>query len=126
MRPRTIPVALAALALLLVAPLALWNLAPALFPARAHDALGALPLGLVAVGYLWHRLSARPSTAEVLQTAMLASGFLLWSATQLWPDSPHALRFNDLAILLFVGDLFLTIARRPATRVTEVQDSSFR
>ena len=30
------------------------------------------------------------------------------------------------AILLFVADLFLTIARRPATRVTEAKDGSAR
>jgi hypothetical protein len=114
---RTLPASLATLALILVAPLALWNLTPHVFPERAHDALGALPLALVAAGYLWHRLSARPSKRQVIQTAMLSSGFLLWSATQLWPDSPHALRLNDLAILLFVSDLFLTITSPPAADV---------
>jgi hypothetical protein len=112
--PRTLPAALATLALLLVAPLALWNLLPRIFPARAHDALGALPLALVAIGYLLHRLRARPSPRQTLQASLLAAGFGLWSATQLWPDWPHALVLNDLAIGLFVSELFLTITARPA------------
>jgi hypothetical protein len=115
---RTLPAALAALALLLVVPLALWNLVPARFPAGAHDALGALPLALVAVGYLWHRLSARPSRRQAIQAAMLAAGFGLWSATQVWPQWRYALVLNDLAIGLFVSELFLTITARPAGPVT--------
>jgi hypothetical protein len=45
---------------------------------------------------------------------MLSSGFLLWSATQLWPDWRHALLLNDVAIGLFVTDLYLGITARAA------------
>jgi hypothetical protein len=103
---------LAALALALVAPLLIWNLIPQRFPARAHEGLAALPLALIATSQFLHQLGRRPRRRQLLQAALLSTGFLLWAATQLWPDSPHALRLNDLAILLFVSDLFLGITSR--------------
>src|SRR6185436_12057877 len=105
-----LPPLLALAALLLVAPLALWNLSPPSFPARAHDTLAALPLALIALSQLLHQISRRPGRRQLLQACLLSTGFLLWAATQLWPDYPHALVLNDVAIGLFVTDLFLGIA----------------
>jgi hypothetical protein len=109
------PSLLALAALLLVVPLALWNLWPGAFPARAHDDLAALPLALIAAGQLLHQLGRRPGRRQLAQAILLSAGFLLWSATQLWPDWPHALLLNDLAIALFVTDLYLGVTARAAT-----------
>jgi hypothetical protein len=45
---------------------------------------------------------------------LLAAAFLFWSANQFWPESPRATLFNDLAVALFVIDVWLAIAARPS------------
>jgi hypothetical protein len=110
-----LPALLAALAVLLLVPLVAWNLAPGRWPAHAHDHLAALPLALIAVSHLLWQLGRRPGRLQLVQALMLSTGFCLWAATQLWPDAPRALVLNDVAIVLFVVDLFLSIGR-PATR----------
>jgi hypothetical protein len=45
---------------------------------------------------------------------MLAAAFGAWSANQLWPTIPQATALNDLAIALFVLDVFLVILGWPA------------
>ncbi|MGB8028666.1 MAG: hypothetical protein WCF30_03285 [Terracidiphilus sp.] len=50
---------------------------------------------------------------EFLKAIMLAVAFLFWAANQFWPDSPQATLFNDVAIALFVLDVFLVIAGWP-------------
>jgi hypothetical protein len=112
-----LPSLLALGALVLVLPLALWNFAPGAFPARAHDGLAALPLAVIATSQLLHQLTGRPGRRQLAQAIMLSTGFLLWAATQLWPEWPHALVLNDLAIGLFVTDLYLGITARPATMI---------
>jgi hypothetical protein len=114
MRPR-LPAVFAVAAVLLLAPLVAWNLAPARFSAHAHDRLAALPLALISVSHLLWQVGRRAGRLQLVQALMLSTGFLLWSATQLWPDAPRALLWNDVAIVLFVVDLWLAIAR-PATR----------
>jgi hypothetical protein len=109
-----LPSLLALGALVLVVPLAIWNLSPNAFPARAHDSLAALPLALISAGQFLHQLGRRPSRRQLAQAALLSTGFLLWAATQLWPDWPHALLLNDVAIGLFVTDLYLGITARAA------------
>jgi hypothetical protein len=94
--------------------LLVWNLAPARFPAGAHDLLGALPLAIVAFAALVHQ-AARPSGwRDLVKTGLLAAAFLFWAANQLWPESPRALLFNDVAIVLFVLDVFFVIVGWPA------------
>lgn len=115
-RLRTWPARLAALALILTTPLLVWNLSPASFSPRAHNLLAGTPLALIAVTYLLHRALRRPGWRAVLQALMLSTGFLLWAATQFWPQMPCALLLNDIAIGLFVLDLFLVIAQ-PTARV---------
>ena len=43
---------------------------------------------------------------------MLAAAFLFWAANQLWPDSSRAMLFNDIAIGLFILDVFLVMISR--------------
>jgi cytochrome c oxidase assembly factor CtaG len=116
---RTWPARLGALALLLTAPLLAWNLSPNSFPPHAHDLLAGAPLALIAVTYLLNRALRRPTWRALLQTLMLSTGFLLWAATQFWPQLPCALVLNDIAIGLFVLDLFLVIAQTPAPVVDD-------
>jgi hypothetical protein len=117
MRPR-LPALLATAALLLLIPLVAWNLAPARFAARAHDHLAPLPLAFISIAQFLGQLGQRPGRRQVLQAAMLSTGFLLWAATQLWPDAPRALVWNDVAIGLFVVDLYLSVARAPTRSST--------
>ncbi len=46
---------------------------------------------------------------------MLAVAFLFWAANQLWPNLPQATLFNDVAIALFVLDVFLVMVGWPAS-----------
>jgi hypothetical protein len=48
------------------------------------------------------------------KAALLAAAFGAWSANQLWPTIPQATALNDLAIALFVLDVFLVILGWPA------------
>jgi hypothetical protein len=50
---------------------------------------------------------------------LLAIAFLFWAANQLWPGSAYATLFNDVAIALFVLDVFLVIVGWPATSPDE-------
>jgi hypothetical protein len=52
---------------------------------------------------------------------MLAAAFLCWAANQFWPDRRQATLLNDIAIALFVLDVFLVIAGWPSA----LPDESF-
>lgn len=91
----------------------LWDTVPALFPDKAHDLLGALPLALIALAYLVYQIIKRPAPAELLKAVLLAAAFLLWAANQFWPEGTHATLLNDLAIGLFVLDVFFVIVGWP-------------
>jgi hypothetical protein len=45
----------------------------------------------------------------------VAAAFASWAANQLFPDIPQALLLNDIAIALFVLDVFLLIVSAPPT-----------
>ncbi len=51
---------------------------------------------------------------EMAKAIMLAAAFLFWAANQFWPSLPEATLFNDIAIALFVLDVFLVIVRLAA------------
>lgn len=104
-----------------VALLLVWDAVPRVFPAGAHDALGALPLALIAVAYLVYQFIRRPTRMELIKAVALAVAFLFWAANQFWPDRPAAVLFNDIAIALFVLDVFLVIAGWPS----DAPDESF-
>ena len=102
--------------LLSVLVLFAWDMFPAKFPSRSHDLLGALPLALIAVTYLFYQAIRRPKTAEFVKAVLLAAAFLLWAANQYWPDAPRATLLNDLAIGLFVFDVFLVVVGWPKSQ----------
>jgi hypothetical protein len=111
--PRGVPVILGAVTLAGVGLLLLWDIRPGLFPPGAHDFLGAFPLAMVACAYIIDKLLGRPSRSEVVKAILLASAFLFWAANQLWPTLRQATLFNDIAIALFVFDVFLAMIGRP-------------
>jgi hypothetical protein len=98
--------------LVAVGLLLLWDLSPRRFPPKAHDTLSALPLALIALAWLAHRLKQRPTRAELGRTLVLSAAFLFWAANQFWPDLPQATLLNDLAVALFVIDVWLTMGER--------------
>jgi hypothetical protein len=110
---RSVPVILCLVTLVSVGVLLLWDFLPGLFPPRAHDFLAALPLALIACTVLVYEALRRPARSEVVKAILLAFAFLFWSGNQFWPTSRPATLFNDIAIGLFVFDVFLAIIGRP-------------
>jgi hypothetical protein len=90
-----------------------------MFPPRAHDVLGAFPLAMIAIAYLVYQAAHRPARKELFKAILLAIAFLFWSANQLWPSLPQATLCNDIAIALFVLDVFLVMIGWPATSPDE-------
>jgi hypothetical protein len=116
---RILPVILGVITLASVVVLLAWDAFPWLFPARAHDVLGAFPLAMIAVAYLIYQSAHRPARLEVVKAILLAVAFLFWAANQFWPDLGQATLFNDVAIGLFVLDVFLVMIGWPATSPDE-------
>jgi hypothetical protein len=116
---RTIPLVVGMLTLISVGALLLRDVAPQAFPTRAHDVLAAFPLAMIAIAYLLYQNARRPVAKEFVKAIMLAAAFLFWAANQFWPDSRHATLFNDIAIALFVLDVFLVIIGWPRTSPDE-------
>jgi hypothetical protein len=110
---RSLPVILCVLTLICVGLLLVWDVLPGLFPAKAHDFLAALPLVMIACACLMYEALRRPSRSELVKAILLACAFLFWAANQLWPALPQATLFNDIAIGLFVFDVFLAMTSRP-------------
>ena len=108
------PVSLGVLTLLASVVLLVWNFRPNLFPVRAHDVLGALPLALIAVACLAQQAARRAGWRDLVKATLLAAAFLFWAANQLWPELPQATLFNDIAIVLFVLDVFFALVGWPA------------
>jgi hypothetical protein len=112
---RTLPVILGVVTLVDVAALLCWDAFPWLFPAGSHEILAAYALAMIAIAYLFYQAAHRPSRAEFLKAVLLAIAFLFWAANQLWPSLPQATLFNDIAIALFVFDIFLVMVGWPAS-----------
>jgi hypothetical protein len=108
-------VILGATTLASVGVLLAWDAFPRLFPAGTHGVLAAFPLAMIAFAYILYQSAHRPARLEFVKAIMLAAAFLFWSANQLWPNLRQATLFNDIAIALFVLDVFLVIAGWPAT-----------
>ena len=109
-----LPVFLGIVTLLSVVLLLVWDFFPERFPSTAHDVLGALPLAFISLTYLIYQLFRRSRGAELLKAVLLAAAFVLWAANQFWPRSSAATLLNDLAIALFVVDVFFVIVGWPA------------
>ncbi len=116
---RALPVILGVATLASVGVLFAWDAMPRLFPARAHDVLAALPLALIAFAYLVYQTAHRPAPLEFVKAVLLAVAFLFWAANQFWPDLRQATLFNDIAIALFVLDVFLVMIGWPPTSPDE-------
>ncbi len=109
------------------AALFVWDWKPGWFPPHAHDWLGAFPPALIALAYLVYQQAHRPPFREWIKAVLLAVAFLFWAANQFWPDAPQAMLFNDVAIGLFVLDVFLVMVgwpgRSPDESFGETADS---
>jgi hypothetical protein len=116
---RAVPFVLGLVTLVGVGALLTWDVIPTIFPAKAHNLLAAFPLGIIAIAYLLYQRAHRPAAKEFLKAAVLAVAFLFWAANQFWPDLPQATLFNDLAIALFVLDVFLVIIGWPSNTPDE-------
>jgi hypothetical protein len=116
---RTLPLILGSVTLASVCLLLAWDAFPQFFPAKAHGFLAAFPLAMIALAYLVYQAAHRPARWEVVKAVLLAIAFLFWAANQLWPSLPQATLFNDIAIALFVLDVFLVMVGWPATSPDE-------
>ncbi len=110
---RMIAVILGLVAVGSVALLFAWDGFPQLFPDRAHEVLGAFPLAMIAFAYLVYQRARRPARMEAAKAILLAMAFLFWAANQLWPGLRQATLLNDLAIGLFVLDVFWAMIDHP-------------
>jgi hypothetical protein len=104
---RSLPVILCVFTLASVSVLLVWDVVPGLFPARAHEFLAAFPLAMIACACLVYEAVRHPARSELVKAILLACAFLFWAANQFWPASHQATLFNDIAIALFVFDVFL-------------------
>lgn len=118
---RLVPVILGIVTLAAVAVLLCSDALPRLFPAESHQILAAFSLAMIALAYLIYQIAHRPAAMELLKAILLAVAFLFWAANQFWPALPQATLFNDIAIALFVLDVFLVIVGWPKSS----PDSSF-
>lgn len=116
---RTAPVAFGLVALGVVGVLFLWDAFPGVFPPGSHEFLGAFPLVMIACGYLLYQSRRRPAIREWVKAILLAAAFFFWAANQLWPELSYAVLLNDIAIGLFVLDVFLVIIGWPAASADE-------
>lgn len=89
------------------------NAIPRLFPPASHHVLAAFALAMIAMAYLIFQWTKRPAPLEFAKAILLAAAFLFWAANQFWPDWPQAGLFNDIAIGLFVLDVFLVMLNWP-------------
>ena len=112
---RAIPLVLGVVTLISVGLLLAWHVNPKFFPAKAHNFLATFPLAMIAIAYLLYQGARRPAAKEFVKAMMLAVAFLFWAANQLWSDLPQATLFNDIAIALFVLDVFLVMTGWPTT-----------
>jgi putative effector of murein hydrolase len=111
---RVFPLVVGVAALVLTGVLLAWDISRESFPAKAHGLLAALPLALIACARVVYQAVLRPTLKELAKAILLALAFLFWSANQFWPELPQATLFNDVAIALFIADVFLVFIDRPS------------
>ncbi len=108
-----LPLVLGIITLAGVVLLLVQDAVPRLFPPASHDLLAAFSLAMIATAYMVFQLVRRSASMEMAKAIMLAAAFLFWAANQFWPRLPEATLFNDIAIGLFVLDVFLVISGWP-------------
>jgi|ERR1017187_486659 hypothetical protein len=116
---RAVPVILGGFTLVSIGVLLTWDAFPGYFPSEGHDVVAAFPLATIALAYLVYQAAHWPPFRELLKAIMLAAAFAFWAANQLWPNLRQAILFNDIAIALFVFDVFLVMIGWPATSPDE-------
>ena len=116
---RTFAVLFGIAALAVVAAVLVCDGFPGLAPGRTHDVLAAVSLASIAGAYLVYQGAHRPPWREWVKAILLAVAFLLWAANQVWPNARQATIFNDLAIALFVLDVFLVMVGWPGASPDE-------
>jgi peptidoglycan/LPS O-acetylase OafA/YrhL len=116
---RALAVVLGVITLGIVAAVLLCDALPCLFPARSHDTMAAISLAGIALAYLVYQAAHRPGWKEWVKAVLLALAFVFWAANQVWPNQRQAILLNDLAIALFVLDVFLVMAGWPPTSPDE-------
>jgi hypothetical protein len=116
---RAFSVLLGIITLGVVAAVLLGDAFPGLFPSKGHDRLAAISLTMIAISYLVYQAAHRPGWREWVKAILLALAFVFWAANQTWPDVRQATILNDLAIALFVLDLFLVMVGWPPTSPDE-------
>jgi len=116
---RALSVILGSLTLLAVGIVLLGDAWPRLLPGKTHDIFAAISLALIAVAHLMYQAAHRPPWREWIKAIMLALAFFFWAANQVWPNPHQAVIFNDLAIALFVLDVFLVMVGWPPSSSDE-------
>jgi hypothetical protein len=119
--PRSLVALLVVVTILSSIALLVWDASPRLFPERAHDILGALPPALIAITFLAHEAARRASRPELAKGLLVAVAFLFWGANAYWPDIPATTLLNDVAVVLFVADLLITMRQSPAPRPSPIE-----
>jgi len=121
--PRHLALILGVVTLADVVLLLVQDAEPKLVPGVSHGFLAALSLALIACSYLVFQLAHRRAAMELVKAILLAAAFLFWAANQFWPNLPQAGLFNDVAIALFVSDVFFVVAGRPPAANESVFDT---
>jgi hypothetical protein len=119
---KLVPLILGVLTLVAVVLLFVQDAAPRLLPSQSHEVLAAFSLAMIACAYMVFQLAHHRRMAELFKTILLAAAFLFWAANQLWPNLPQASLFNDVAIGLFVLDVFFVILGWPAGSKDSILD----
>jgi hypothetical protein len=104
--------------MLSLVPLLAWDVAPARFPSRSHDLLGAVPLFAIAASHFAQQVVQKTSRFGWVRAAIVVAAFVAWAVNQYWPEHALATLWNDIAIALFVVDIFLSVASAP-DRISE-------
>ncbi len=55
----------------------------------------------------------------MFKAVLLAAAFLFWAANQFWPEAARATLYNDLAVALFVLDVFFVMVGWPSSSPDE-------
>jgi hypothetical protein len=113
-----LPLAIGSIAMLSLVPLLAWDVAPDRFPSRSHDLFGAGPLLAIAIAYFAQQLVQRPPLLGWMRAGIVVAAFVAWAANQYLPDNGLATLWNDIAIALFVIDIFFSLAKAPSIGVT--------
>jgi hypothetical protein len=111
---RAVSVVLGVITLVVVAAVLFSDAFPQVLPGRGHDRLAAASLAMIAFSYLVYQAAHRPGWKEWVKAILLAAAFVFWAANQAWPDTRQAILLNDMAIALFVLDVFLVMVGWPS------------